>query len=88
MRTTDEEKGGETETMKKKKVTVRGVAEKAGVSPTTVSMILNGHNEMKFPTQTCRRVLYACEELGYVRKGPMKASQADNRVLFFTLCHK
>lgn len=53
--------------MKKTKVTVRDIAQAAGVSPTTVSMILNGKSGQKFPEKTCRRVMDACTELGYVR---------------------
>jgi len=67
--------------MKKRRVTVRDVAERAGVSATTVSMILNGQNDIKFPEKTCRRVLNACEELGYVRRGALKAAESDNKVL-------
>ena len=51
--------------MKSSKVTIRDVAAKAGVSPSTVSMILNGSS--RFPEQTCRKVVDACNELGYVR---------------------
>lgn len=62
--------------MKGKKVTAKNVAELAGVSPTTVSMILNGGNENKFPEETCRRVIAACKELGYVRKITFKETDA------------
>lgn len=54
--------------MKPKRVTAKDVAKRAGVSQTTVSMILNGGNESKFPEETCRRVIAACKELGFVRK--------------------
>ena len=50
--------------MKTKKVTIADVAKRAGVSTSTVSMILNGKN--KFPETTYRRVIDACNELGYV----------------------
>lgn len=69
------------EKMKKQRVTARDVAQRAGVSTTTVSMILNGRGDVKFPEKTCRRVLNACEELGYVRKSTFRSSDSDNRVL-------
>ena len=49
------------------KVTAKDVAKRAGVSETTVSMILNGKSGLKFPERTCRRVMDACNELGYMR---------------------
>ena len=67
--------------MKSKRVTVRDVAERAGVSTTTVSMILNGQNDVNFPEKTCRRVLNACEELGYVRRGALKPVENDSKIL-------
>jgi LacI family transcriptional regulator len=54
--------------MSKRKVTAKDVAACAGVSETTVSMILNGKGEHKFPEKTCRKVLIACEKLGYLHK--------------------
>ena len=53
--------------MKKKKVTAKDIAQCAGVSVTTVSMVLRGKGEHRFPEKTCRRILDACSELGYVR---------------------
>lgn len=53
--------------MKKTKVTAKDVAKYAGVSATTVSMVLSGKSERRFPEKTCRRILDACSELGYVR---------------------
>ena len=67
--------------MGKKRVTVRDVAVRAGVSTTTVSMILNGQNDVKFPEKTCRRVLDACEQLGYVRRGALKSAENDSNIL-------
>lgn len=66
--------------MKAKKVTAKAVAERAGVSQTTVSMILNGGNESKFPEETCRRVIAACKELGFVRKVTFRETDSS-RVL-------
>ena len=60
--------------MKKTKVTAKDVAKRAGVSPATVSMILSGKGSSKFPEKTCRRVIDACNELGYVRNGLLRSS--------------
>ncbi|KRO03850.1 ribose operon repressor [Levilactobacillus paucivorans] len=48
-----------------RKVTIRDLAEAAGVSVTTVSQILNGKGE-RFSLETRRRVHHLQEELGYV----------------------
>ena len=53
----------------------------AGVSPATVSMILSGKSNSKFPEKTCRRVIDACNELGYVRSGVFKPTAPDDKVL-------
>ena len=65
--------------MKKTKVTIKDVAALAGVSPATVSMILNGSN--KFPEQTCRKVIDACNQLGYVRGELLRAESTEDKVL-------
>lgn len=67
--------------MKKTKVTAKDVAKRAGVSPATVSMILSGKGSSKFPEKTCRRVIDACNELGYVRNGLLRSSVPDDKVL-------
>lgn len=67
--------------MKQAKVTVKDVAKRAGVSPATVSMILSGKSNSKFPEKTCRRVIDACNELGYVRSYASKMSVQDDKVL-------
>ena len=67
--------------MKKRRVTAKEVAERAGVSTATVSMILNGKGDGKFPEKTCRRVIDACNELGYVRNTAAKAAELDDKVL-------
>lgn len=54
---------------------------RAGVSPATVSMILSGKSNSKFPEKTCRRVIDACNELGYVRSGAFKTTAPDDKVL-------
>ena len=67
--------------IKKVKVTAKDVAKRAGVSPATVSMILNGKSGSKFPEKTCRHVIDACNELGYVRSGTFKGAALDDKVL-------
>ncbi|MDD4509955.1 MAG: LacI family DNA-binding transcriptional regulator [Oscillospiraceae bacterium] len=67
--------------IKKVRVTAKDVAKRAGVSAATVSMILNGKSSSKFPERTCRRVIDACNELGYVRNGAFKSAALDDKVL-------
>lgn len=67
--------------MKKERVTVKDVAARAGVSASTVSMILNGKGSSRFPEKTCHRVINACNELGYVRNGLPRSSVPDDKVL-------
>lgn len=69
------------DTIKKIKVTAKDVAKRAGVSAATVSMILNGKSSSKFPEKTCRRVIDACNELGYVRNSVFKTAALDDKVL-------
>lgn len=65
--------------MNKRKVTIKDIAEKAGVSSSTVSMVLNGRN--KFPEKTCRKVIDACNELGYFRSTAVHNAEIDDKVL-------
>ena len=51
--------------MERMKVTSHDVAERAGVSRATVSMVLNGSTAVSISTQTRERVLQAAAELGY-----------------------
>lgn len=48
----------------RKKATIKDVALRAGVSPTTVSMVLNG-KDAALPERTCERVRAAAAELDY-----------------------
>ncbi|MGI6031402.1 MAG: LacI family DNA-binding transcriptional regulator [Eubacteriales bacterium] len=48
-----------------KKVTSKEVAQLAGVSQTTVSLILNNKNTRTFSPETCERVWNAAQQLGY-----------------------
>ncbi len=65
--------------MKKSKATIKDVAKLAGVSSATVSMVLSGSD--KFPEETCRKVIDACNALGYVRKEIMRAERSEEKVL-------
>lgn len=49
----------------KKKATSSQVAEKAGVSQATVSMILNRRSNVSFSAETVEKVECAARELGY-----------------------
>lgn len=49
----------------RKRPTGRDVAERAGVSLTTVSFVLNGNTQVAIPEETRQRVLRAARELGY-----------------------
>ena len=55
--------------MKKKKVTSTDIARKAGVSQSTVSMVLNKKYNVSFSKETIERVEKAAKELGYARRG-------------------
>ena len=50
-------------------VTMKDIAERAGVSRTTVSFVLNGrcHKDQRVSEAVQKKVLDAAEELGYVR---------------------
>src|SRR5215204_5284153 len=49
----------------KRHATMRDVAKAAGVSPTTVSFVINGQTGVSIPEATRRRVWAAVEHLGY-----------------------
>lgn len=66
---------------KEKRVTAKDVAQLAGVSAATVSMILSGRGEAKFPEKTRRRVMEACNTLGYIRAGSTQVRYMDDKVL-------
>jgi len=59
--------------MKANRITSRDVAEHAGVSRTTVSLVLNNVQGVQISTETRGRVIEAAQELGYV---PNAAAQA------------
>ena len=66
--------------MKKAKVTARDAAKAAGVSPSTVSMILNNYSNASFTEETRAKVLNTCEKLGYTI-GNRRISPASGKIL-------
>lgn len=71
--------------MGKKRVTAKDVAEMAGVSRSTVSMILNNYQHVSFPEETKMRVLAACDALGYRTFGNGRLDSVAGRLLLI-LC--
>ena len=63
--------------MTRKKVTSSDVAEKAGVSQATVSMVLNRKYNVSFSRETVERVEEAAKELGY--KLPGHRNKKENK---------
>ena len=63
------------------KVTLNMVAEGAGVSVSGVSMILSHYKNASFPEKTKRRVLDACEELGYEVKPIRVRAEGSSRLI-------
>ena len=53
----------------KKKVTSTDIAHAAGVSQSTVSMILNKKYDVSFAKETVEKVENAAKELGYGKRG-------------------
>jgi LacI family transcriptional regulator len=69
------------------KVTSQTVAERAGVSRTTVSFVLNGR-EQGIPSETQERVLRAAAELGYVPSAAARTlASGQTRTLGLVVCH-
>jgi LacI family transcriptional regulator len=50
-------------------VTLKDIAEKTGVSPTTVSLVLNQKDDSRISASTREKILRAVKELGYQPKG-------------------
>ena len=67
--------------MKKTRVTARDVAREAGVSPATVSMILNNYKNISFSEETKVRVLEVCERLGYRAVGKSRIDSVSEQIL-------
>lgn len=61
-------------------MSAKDVARYSGVSTATVSMILNGKSG-KFSEKTCRKVIDACNELGYVHSISFRPNSSDDKVL-------
>ena len=51
--------------MNKERITIKSVAKRAGVSPTTVSLVMNNATTPNIPPETRQRVMEAVRELGY-----------------------
>ena len=69
-----------------KKVSIKDVAKEAGVSPTTVSYILNNNKNVSITPETRDRVLAAAEKLKYVPSQVAK-TLGSSRVLGLSLIH-
>jgi len=70
----------------KKKITSSQVAEKAGVSQATVSMILNRRSNVSFSAETVERVEGAARELGYELPRRRKRKDSKKEKLIVVLC--
>ena len=69
----------------KKKITSSQVAERAGVSQATVSMILNRRSNVSFSAETVERVEQAARELGYElpRRRTYKENKKEQLIVVF-----
>ena len=67
----------------KKKVTSTDIAHAAGVSQSTVSMILNKKYDVSFAKDTVERVENAAKELGYVppKRKTRKGTKREKRIM-------
>lgn len=71
--------------MKKRKVSAKQVAERAGVSQTTVSMVLNNYENTSFSEETKERIFKACDELGY-KASPGRSVNRDSSQILLAVC--
>ena len=55
--------------------TIKDIAERAGVSPATVSRVLNHDETLNVQESTRKRVMEAAEELEYTMPSPRKKSK-------------
>jgi LacI family transcriptional regulator len=60
-------------------VTVKGIAEKLGLSSATVSRTLHNDNTLVITPETRLRILRMAEEMGYVKKKPKKTQVKNMR---------
>jgi LacI family transcriptional regulator len=71
----------------KRRVTSHEVAERAGVSRTTVSFVLNGVESVQISPETRQRVLHAARELGYVPDAAARSlASGQTRTLGLVIC--
>ncbi len=68
---------------KKKNFTIRDIAEHAGVSPATVSLVLNGKGEISGETRA--RVLETVSRLNYVPRMVKSSVEAGNTIRFLKI---
>jgi len=73
--------------MPRRRVTSSMVAERAGVSRTTVSFVLNARERSGIPAATRARVLEAARELGYVPSAAARTlASGQTRTVGFVVC--
>lgn len=72
--------------MKKKKITSMDIAEAAGVSQSTVSMVLNKKYNVSFSKETVEKVERAARELGYVPPKRKKKKDTKKEKLLVVFC--
>ena len=72
--------------MAKRKPTSSQVAQKAGVSQATVSMILNRRNDVSFSAETVERVECAARELGYELPHRKNKNSIKKEKLIVVIC--
>lgn len=72
--------------MNKKKVTSTDIAKAAGVSQSTVSMVLNKKYNVSFSRETIERVEKAAKELGYIPQKRKKRKEGRKEKLLVVFC--
>ena len=72
--------------MAKRKATSSQVAQRAGVSQATVSMILNRRNDVSFSTETVEKVERAARELGYELPHRKNKNSTKKEKLIVVIC--
>ena len=72
--------------MARKKVTSSDVAEKAGVSQATVSMVLNHKYNVSFSRETVEKVESAARELGYQLPGHKNKKENKKEKMIVVFC--
>lgn len=68
---------------KKNKITIKEIAERAGVSPSTVSLVLNGKGEISGTTRS--RVLEVVSSLNYTPRTPKKHATTQKTIKFLKI---